>query len=332
LRKPPRDVESWVTAASGSWVVGIDNLSSVQDWLSDAMCRAVTGDGDVRRRLYTDGDMHVFAFRRCLILNGIDIGAVRGDLADRLLSINLATISEERRLTETGLWPRWSEVHPYLLGAVLDLAASVARVIPSVELAKKPRMADFAKTLAAVDVVLGTTGLDRYLEKQGELAADSLTADAFVQAMEDEIGEFTGTSADLLKKVVKPEKTPRGWPADARALTQLLRRQAPVMRKAGWQIEDRGADNHKNVTIWAISPPREAGISGSPSSRPSQKTNDREDARHAREENGQSGDGCAQCGADGAELLSLGGEHVRLHPECRRFWIRSPAFIANGQG
>ncbi|MEJ8573468.1 hypothetical protein [Microbaculum marinum] len=74
LRKPPRDGEAWVTAASGSWVVGIDNISAIADWLSDAMCRAVTGDGDVRRKLYTDGDMHVFAFRRCLILNGIDIG------------------------------------------------------------------------------------------------------------------------------------------------------------------------------------------------------------------------------------------------------------------
>ncbi|HEX6995055.1 MAG TPA: ATP-binding protein, partial [Gammaproteobacteria bacterium] len=28
-RKPPRDAESWVTAAAGSWVVGLDNLSDV---------------------------------------------------------------------------------------------------------------------------------------------------------------------------------------------------------------------------------------------------------------------------------------------------------------
>jgi hypothetical protein len=105
LRKSPRDVEAWVSAAAGSWIVGLDNLSTMPDWLSDALCRAVTGDGDVRRRLYSDGDLHVFAFRRCPILNGIDIGAVRGDLADRLLSINLAVIPEGERLTETELWP-----------------------------------------------------------------------------------------------------------------------------------------------------------------------------------------------------------------------------------
>jgi putative DNA primase/helicase len=49
--------------------------------------------------------------------------------------------------------------------------------------------------------------------------------------------------------------------------------------------------------------------------------------RESRE--GGAASACAQCGADGAELLlSVGGQHVRLHPECRRFWIRS----ASGTG
>src|SRR5687767_7851313 len=59
------------------------------DCLSDSLCRAATGDGDVGRALYTDSDLAVFAFRRCIILNGIDVGALRGDLADRTLPINL---------------------------------------------------------------------------------------------------------------------------------------------------------------------------------------------------------------------------------------------------
>ena len=74
LRKPPRDPEGWVTAAQGSWVVALDNLSHVPDCLSDSLCRAATGDGDVRRALYTDSDLAVFAFRRCILLNGIDVG------------------------------------------------------------------------------------------------------------------------------------------------------------------------------------------------------------------------------------------------------------------
>jgi hypothetical protein len=42
-------------------------------WLSDAICRAVTGDADVRRRLDSDGDLAIFAFRHVVMLTGIDL-------------------------------------------------------------------------------------------------------------------------------------------------------------------------------------------------------------------------------------------------------------------
>jgi hypothetical protein len=258
LRKPPRDVEAWVTAAAGSWVVGLDNLSVVPDWLSDALCRAVTGDGDVRRKLYTDGGLHVFAFRRCVILNGIDLGAVRGDLADRLLSIDLKVIPEDNRLNETDLWPKWNAAHPRLLGALLDLAAGIQRALPSVRLERKPRMADFACILGAMDYVLGTKGLDRYLAKQGLMAADTLTADAFITAVAGLGKDFEGTAAVLLELVVKPEKPPRDWPANPRLATVHLKRQAPVMRKAGWHIESDEGRNKDGVVVWTIRPPEKA--------------------------------------------------------------------------
>ena len=38
-------------------------------------------DGDVRRKLYTDGDFVVFAFKRYILFDGIDVGALAPDLA-----------------------------------------------------------------------------------------------------------------------------------------------------------------------------------------------------------------------------------------------------------
>jgi len=262
LRKPPRDAESWTTAASGSWVVGLDNLSAVPEWLSDSMCRAVTGDGDVRRRLYTDADMHVVAFRRCLIVNGIDLGALRGDLAERMLPITLEHIAEQDRREEHALWPDWEQAHPRLLGAVLDLAAGVLAMSPSVRLERKPRMADFARVLAAVDKVLGTEGSKRYLVKQNEIATDSLTGDPFVTTMEaDLLAPFEGTAAKLLP-LVTPQadkwRPPRGWPATPRQVTRLLKRQAPSMRKAGWVIHHDSGANHDKALVWTIETPEMA--------------------------------------------------------------------------
>jgi hypothetical protein len=269
IRKPPRDVESWVTAAAGSWMVGLDNLSSIPEWLSDSLCRASTGDGDVRRKLYTDGELAVFAFRRCIVLCGIDVGAFAGDLADRLLSIDLEPIADNRRIRESDLWPSWERAHPAILGAVLDLMAGVAGVLPSVHLETAPRMADFAHVLRAVDLVLGTDSLPRYVGKQRSVATDSLTDDPFIGEVQARIGEgFEGTAAVLLREVTPDDdgwRAPKGWPGTARTVTQRLKRQGPPMRKAGWALENLGDNNKDGVTVWRIIPPRRPYLARNPS-------------------------------------------------------------------
>lgn len=261
VRKAPRDSDSWVTAASGSWVVALDNLSTVPDWLSDTLCRAVTGDGDVRRQLYTDGDLIVYSFRRAVIVTSIDIGAAKGDFGDRLLPINLDPISETQRLTDRSLWPRWDQAHPRILGALLDLAAGVLRVLPSVELETLTRMADFVEVLAAVDQITGSTGVARYRAKANTLATDSLTGDPFIAAIASALtpGEtWEGTSAELLERVTPTAerwRAPKSWPASARAATTRLHNQAPVMRKAGWGADDLGSDNHAKAVRWRLTQP-----------------------------------------------------------------------------
>lgn len=266
LRKVPRDADSWVTAASGSWIVTIDNVSTVPPWFSDTLCRAVTGDGDVRRQLYTNAGLAVFAFRRAVILNGIDPGAMRGDLVDRLLVITLDVIADARRRLDAEIEARWRDARGRLLGALLDLAVDVLGRLPSIDLPHLPRMADYTRVLAAVDVVQHTNGVSRYLARQSSLAAESLTAEPFVTALTVQLKEeFVGTSASLLRRIDHGEsRAPRDWPRDARALTQLLNRQAPVMRKAGWHI-DSAQNRHTKVTAWTIRPP---GIGNIPDPQP----------------------------------------------------------------
>lgn len=254
-RKPPRDADSWVTAAAGSWLVGLDNLSEIPHWLSDSICRAVTGDGDVRRRLYSDGDHHVFAFRRCILLNGIDVGVIRGDLAERLLPIRVDRIPDDQRKLDSDIWPAFDDAHPRLLGAVLDLVAGVAGVVPGLRLDCKPRMADFARIVAAVDQLLETDGLREYLSKQGALAADAISGDLVAVAITEQLpAGFTGTSAELMDRLRGPQSG-KGWPTTARMLTARLRRLAPILRKAGWEVSDDHGANRDKVVRWSIQPP-----------------------------------------------------------------------------
>jgi hypothetical protein len=262
LRKPPRDQESWVTAAQGSWVVGLDNLSWVPDWLSDSLCRAATGDGDVRRALYTDGSLAVFAFRRCVLLNGIDVGALRGDLADRIVKIDLERIWESDRLTERQLSEQWDRDYAEILGGLLSLAAEVIGVLSSLRLESSPRMADFALILAALDQLQGTSGLARFLDQAASMAEDSLSSNPFLGRMDELCLDFTGKAAELLAKVTPDAdgwRPPRNWPKDPRAVTTLLRRNAPALRQAGWTVE--GEQDRDHYTVWTLRHPEKAGIS-----------------------------------------------------------------------
>lgn len=258
-RKPPRDVDSWVTAAAGSWVVALDNVSTVAEWWSDALCRSVTGDGDVRRRLYSDADLTVFSFRRVVLLNGVDLGAVRDDLAERLLTVELARIGERGRRLDADLAAQWQQAHPRILGALLDLSVRVLDTLPTLRLAALPRMADFARVLAAVDAVLGTDALVAYIGQAGEQAADAVDADPVLAAVTRTItAAWEGPAAELLDLIApnaEPSRQPKGWPKDSRALTALLRRRGPSLCRLGWTIEDLGRGGKACVVRFRLVPP-----------------------------------------------------------------------------
>jgi hypothetical protein len=286
VRKPPRDADSWVTAAAGSWVVGLDNLSDIPPWLSDSLCRASTGDGDVRRKLYSDSDYAVFAFRRCIIFDAIDVGALAPDLADRTVAITLDLIPDKERLDEETFWSEWGETHPKILGAVLDLAAKVMASLPTVELVRKPRMADFGRILAAVDKVLKTSAFERYAEQAAKMAAEGLSGDSLASRIQEVIkAGFEGTSAKLLE-LVKPQpapdgterKMPKDWPASTRAVTSSMRRLAPAFRKIGWQVSEL-PPGHDNAIRWKISPPAQPE---KPREEPREPSRDSQDASAAR--------------------------------------------------
>jgi hypothetical protein len=212
----------------------------------------------VRRKLYTDGDYAVFAFRRCIIFDGIDVGALQPDLADRTVPVTLDLIADKDRKDEKSFWAGWADAHPALLGALLDLASKVLARMPKLELTTKPRMADFGRVLAAVDAELGTKALERYASQSRNLAAESLSDDVLAGRMQKMITDsFTGTSAELLR-LVTPDpdgwRQPKDWPKNARAVTSRMRRLAPAFRKTGWAAEELPS-GHDNAIRWNISPP-----------------------------------------------------------------------------
>jgi hypothetical protein len=259
LRKAPRDADGWVTAANASWVVALDNISGeVPQWLSDCLCRAVTGDGDVRRALYTDSDVSVVAFRRAVIINGIDIQVTQGDLADRLLRVALPRINNGGRRAETAIAQEWKLQWPDILGGLLTLAAKVHQLLPSITVTDLPRMADYANVLAAVDQICGTEGLARYREQAKRVTADTLDH-PFINALIDaNYSCELRTASMILADFTTDDKNwrpPKGWPASARAVTSQLTRHAPALRAEGWEIRNDDGRNESKKVRWTLRPP-----------------------------------------------------------------------------
>jgi len=131
-------------AATNGWVIGLDNLSRLPDWLSDALCRLATGGGFATRELYTDSEERIFNAQRPIVINGIEELATRGDLLDRSILMYLPSLGESNRKHERQFWGDFEQAQPRILGALLDIVSAALRELPTTHLKTLPRMADFA--------------------------------------------------------------------------------------------------------------------------------------------------------------------------------------------
>ncbi len=252
LRAMPRDLEAWAVAAAGSYVVPLDNVSTIQDWLSDALCRCATGEGLVRRKLYSDDGIAILNFRRPVLLTSIDPGAMRGDLGDRLLAIDTEPITGRR--TDQDIAATWQKIHPRILGALLDLAVQVLAATDTVTVNKLPRMADYARVLAAVDHVLGTEGFANYQGMERRVALDVLEGDHVAVAIRA-LGPYDGTMNTLLVTLNRQltdagQRPPKGWPTTPRGLRGRLNRLINAFARTGITVtmERTNAGSHVTIT------------------------------------------------------------------------------------
>ena len=95
IRTKPRNELDLMIAARNSHIVTLDNLSNIEQWLSDALCRLSTGGGLTTRKLYTDEEENILDAQRPVLLNGIEEVAVNGDLLDRMVVLSLPGISDQ---------------------------------------------------------------------------------------------------------------------------------------------------------------------------------------------------------------------------------------------
>lgn len=257
VRRPPKDEDRLLHAGAHSRSMIFDNLSSIPQWLSDGMCRFVTGEGDVDRALYTDDDARVIEVQGVGGITGIDVGGLSADFAERTVWGNLEVIPPSQRYSERELNAAWDNAYASMVGGLLDLVVLALQKLPEVDLDYKPRMADFAEVLAALDLATGSDSLSHYIDAQESVASDIVTTDRFLSTLAETITtRWAGTGKELHGLLDRPDDA-KYWP-EPRGMAGKLKRVAPDLRKVGWTVEHIPADpESKRAQSWVLVPPGE---------------------------------------------------------------------------
>jgi len=265
IRAMPRDDRDLVVSASNSWVLAFDNLSKMEAWQADALCRLATGSGFATRMLHTDRDEMIFEAARPIIINGIPTLTDRADLADRAVTINLRELPEDQRRPEDEFLAEFEQARPHILGALLGAVSRAHGRIDSIKLDRLPRMADFAKWITAAEPGLGWEPgefIAAYSENRRDVSETTFEADNVALAIWKLISAgagdgFEGTATELLEAinplVSDQARKSKYWPQTPAMLGNRVARAAPLLKAKGCAVERR----HSGARVITIKPPRD---------------------------------------------------------------------------
>lgn len=239
----PRDLTEFVQTASHHWLLILDNVTSLKEWLSDAICRIITGGGFSKRELYSDDEDILYNFQHILAINGINLVVEKADLLERSLIFGFKRTKKFK--TEKVFWSQFEERKPYLLGAMFDTLVKSLQILTNTpEPEGEFRMADFAHWGSAIAQALGYNA-DNFLEaykanisnQNKEALEASLIGTAILHFMSDR-DKWYGTPTELLSELEKIAPKHRidinhkSWPNGARWLWRRINDVLPNLEAA----------------------------------------------------------------------------------------------------
>ncbi len=256
----PTQQNELVQQLSHHWAPFYDNVTWIPPWLSDALCRAVTGEGSTKRELYSDDEDIIYRFRCCIGLNGINIVAQRPDLLDRSILFGLERIPHHLRKPEKSFWETFEQSLPMILGSIFDVLVKAISIRPKIELQFLPRMADFALWGCAISEALGYSQeefLDAYqknIAQQNEEAIREHPVAMVITELMSKINEWSGTATELLSELnyeaekLKIDTRQHFWPKAPQALSRRLNEVKSNLETVGIFV-DIGRGTNRKITI-----------------------------------------------------------------------------------
>jgi len=241
-----------------------DNLSGLSKEVSDLLCRAVTGEGFSKRKLYTDDEDVIYTYKRPISLNGINNIVTKPDLLDRSILIECQRISPDKMQRESRILSEFEKRKPAILGGIFTIISEVLKLYPSFTFNEDlPRMADFycyGYVIAEVLKIGGEKFKAAYNENIASQDREVINGDFLGTALMDFMEkqeEWEGTASELLTglgeiaEASKIDKRFSGWPKTPQYLSKSLNILKVNFEKVGITIDSghwRG--NEKIIKIF----------------------------------------------------------------------------------
>ena len=269
----PKDIEQLVQQLSHHSTAYYDNLSIIRPWISDLLCRAVTGSGFSKRRLYTNNQDVVYAVMLAIAFNGINLAATKADLLDRGLIIQTETIPKGNRRRRKAIWNKFYSIRPQLLAYILDTLVKVLKWKkdnPSSEpINELPRMADWAEWCEIISRCMGekndafinayNQNINLQTEEVIEGSDLAIAVLELVAGFDEKEPEFSGTPTDSLVKLNliadanNIDRRSKYWPKTASRLSRSLKTAQRTLREIGievkWEKDTTTRNNTRKIVI-----------------------------------------------------------------------------------
>ncbi len=246
---------------SHHWLSNFDNISKMDDEISDTICRAISGYAFSKRELYSNDDDIILKIKRCIGINGINMVAIRPDLLERSILVELQPIAANKRLLEKELLEQFENQKPAFLGACFDVISKAIILKKGLKLANKPRMSDFFEWGYCFTEALGLNPekfVDAYNCNLKKQYLESIYSEFSMKLLYEHINErkhWEGTADDLNSELFKLAcnkgliEYKREWKITANSLGRTLNRYKPAFEQLGIYIDKVHSHSQRVIKI-----------------------------------------------------------------------------------
>ncbi len=267
-----RNAEQFIQQVNHNYINYYDNVKFIPYWLSDEICKAVTGAGHTKRALYTTDDDFVYEHRRCLGLNGINVALTEPDALDRCISIELEDIEEDKRRKESDLWFEFEKIKPQTFAYILDIIVRAMQIKETLNLKNLPRMADFAEWGEAISQSMGyppMSFIEIYKENRNEQNIVAINENLVSSILLEYINHFEAENEIISEIQYEPQKMynelknyaenneidirGRQFPKDAASFVKKIKTVIPNFKAVYGIIITVGRNSKDNTSIITIS-------------------------------------------------------------------------------